>query len=183
MGRLTRKQVEQRAQNVLDEHGMLKPPIRVDRLAEKLSYNVIYQRLAGDVSGTVILDQDETITIGINSFHSHVRQRFSIAHEIGHAQLHVSSAKDTRFVDPPARVLFRDGTASLGEDPQEIQANQFAAALLMPQHLVSEIGQTMIDRNPKIAIDDLVNKLAERFDVSTQAMRYRLVTFGVLEPN
>src|SRR3954447_15821935 len=113
MGRLTRRHVEQRAQAILDEYGFQKPPIRVDRLAERLGYNVIYQRLAGEVSGTVILDDDGSITIGINSFHPPVRQRFSVAHEVGHAQLHVSATKDKRFVDPPARVLFRDGTASL----------------------------------------------------------------------
>ena len=61
---------------------------------------------------------------GINSYHSRVRQRFSIAHEIGHARLHVSDGKDKLFVDPPARQLFRDADGSLGEDTREVQANQ-----------------------------------------------------------
>jgi Zn-dependent peptidase ImmA (M78 family) len=52
----------------------------------------------------------------------------------------------------------------------------------MPGRLVSEAGQKLIDRHPSISVDSLVTSLAKRFEVSTQAMRYRLVTFGVLEP-
>jgi phage shock protein PspC (stress-responsive transcriptional regulator) len=52
----------------------------------------------------------------------------------------------------------------------------------MPRQFVAPRGQQLIDRNPNISIDDLVAGLADRFDVSAQAMRYRLVTLGVLEP-
>lgn len=56
-----------------------------------------------------VQQDDGSLTIGINTFHAGVRQRFSVAHEIGHAQLHVQDPKARPFVDPPARVLFRDG--------------------------------------------------------------------------
>src|SRR6476646_9995726 len=123
-----------------------RPRYEVERLAKLLNYPIVYQRFAGDVSGTVLLDDDDTVTIGINSYHSRVRQRFSIAHEIGHAQLHISSGKDKLFVDPPARQLFRDADASLGEDPREVQANQYAAALLMPRPFVAAQGQDLVAR-------------------------------------
>lgn len=179
---LRRAQIERMTWDLLQEHGFRRPPIDVEKLAHKLGYEVVYQHMQGDVSGTVFLDRGAQITIGINTFHADVRQRFSIAHEIGHAQLHQTSLRRKPIVDPPARVLFRDGTSSLGEDPLEVQANQFAAGLLMPRELVGEVGQRLIDRNPRIAATALVENLAARFDVSTQAMRYRLVTFGVLEP-
>lgn len=182
MPALRRKQIEERASALLETHGIKKPPIAVEKLAVRLGYRVIFEHFQNDVSGTVILNDDETLTIGINTFHADVRQRFSIAHELGHAQLHLEDLKRRPFVDPPARVLFRDGLSSLGEDPLEIQANQFAAALLMPAPMVADVGQRLIDRNRSISIDALVTTLAQRFQVSTQAMRYRLVTFGVLEP-
>jgi Zn-dependent peptidase ImmA (M78 family) len=180
--RLGRNMVEQKAVALLSECGITKPPVDVERIARKVGYEVVFLHYENDVSGTVMMNPDGTLTIGINTFHAPVRQRFSIAHEIGHARLHASSLKTRPFVDPPARVLFRDGTSSLGEDPQEIQANQYAAGLLMPAAFVQSVGQRLIDRNQSIAVDDFVSTLADRFEVSEQAMRYRLVTFGVLEP-
>jgi Zn-dependent peptidase ImmA (M78 family) len=181
--RRPRYEVERLAEEILDRAGITKPPIKLERLAKRLNYPIVYQRFAGDVSGTVLLDDDGTVTIGINSYHSPVRQRFSIAHEIGHAQLHVSGGKDKLFVDPPARQLFRNADASLGEDPREVQANQYAAALLMPRQFVVTHGKELVERNPRISIEGLVASMAERFEVSSQAMRYRLVTLGILEPD
>lgn len=182
MSKRSRAKIEQQAEALLDELGACRLPIDVERIARELGYEIVFQLFEGDISGTVIKNGDSTLTIGINTFHSPVRQRFSIAHEIGHARLHLSSLAKQPFVDPPARVLFRDGTASLGEAPAEIEANQFAAALLMPARLVLEAGQKLIDKQPNVSVDELVRSLAGRAEVSTQAMRYRLVTFGVLEP-
>ncbi len=88
------------------------------------------------------------------------------------------------FVDPPgAQVLFRDDKSSLGEDPQEIQANQYAAALLMPSDFIRVVGRRLVEKNPDLPVDALVSLLADRFEVSTTAMRYRLVTLGIMEPD
>lgn len=182
MKRLRRQQVEQLAAGLLADCGVTKPPVDVERVARQLGYQVVFQHFRNDISGTVLQNDDGSLTIGINTFHPEVRQRFSIAHEIGHARLHTSDLKQRPFVDPPARVLFRDGTSSLGESPLEIQANQFAAGLLMPADFVKTVGQRLIDRNQAISVEALVATLAKRFEVSEQAMRYRLVTFGVLEP-
>jgi Zn-dependent peptidase ImmA (M78 family) len=181
--RRPRFEIEGLARQLLDEAGVTKPPINVERLAKFLDYPIVYQRFAGDISGTVLLEDDDSVTIGINSYHPRVRQRFSVAHEIGHAKLHMGKGKDRLFVDPPARQLFRDAEASLGEDPREVQANQYAAALLMPRPLVVAQGQDLVERNPRIGIEQLVATLGDRFEVSSQAMRYRLVTLGILEPD
>jgi Zn-dependent peptidase ImmA (M78 family) len=181
--RRPRFEIERLAQQLLEQTGVTKPPIKVERLAKFLNYPIVYQRFAGDISGTVLLDDDGSVTVGINSYHPRVRQCFSIAHEIGHAQLHMGKGKDRIFVDPPARQLFRDRDASLGEDPREVQANQYAAALLMPRPFVATQGRDLVERNPRITMDQLVTSMAERFEVSSQAMRYRLVTLGILEPD
>lgn len=183
MKRYRRTQIEQIAADLLEQYGIRRAPIDVEKLAHKLGYDVVFEHLRNDVSGTVLRDDDGSITIGINTFHPEVRQRFSIAHEIGHATLHVSSLKDKPIVDTPARLLYRDGLSGLGEDPLEIQANQFAAGLLMPREMVAAVGQRLVDQDRRITSNQLVERLAERFNVSTQAMRYRLVTFGVLEPD
>lgn len=64
----------------------------------------------------------------INSLHHPHRQRFTIAHEIGHRVKHtreLSSFEDKTF--------FRNGDSNL----IEIQANKFAAELLMPSDAFS----------------------------------------------
>jgi Zn-dependent peptidase ImmA (M78 family) len=183
---LTRRVIEKRAEDLLKEFGITQPPVDVDGLSKMLGYKVVFKYYDDDeLSGTVFTDADGAITLGINTFHAPVRQRFSIAHEIAHARLHLAhrQAKEELFVDPPARMLFRDGKSSLGEYRQEIEANQFAAALLMPAGFVSQVGSGIIEEDPSIAVTRLIESLAKRFDVSAQAMKYRLTTLGVIEPD
>jgi Zn-dependent peptidase ImmA (M78 family) len=181
-----RRVVEKRAHVLLEQMGITEPPVDVDKVARGLGYKVVFKYFDDDeLSGTVFTDVGGSITLGINTFHAPVRQRFSIAHEIGHAQMHIAGkqANDELFVDPPARTLFRDGKASLGEYKQEIEANQFAAALLMPADFVSRLGSHLVKTNPSISVAEIVESLARGFEVSTQAMKYRLVTLGVIEPD
>lgn len=182
----SRRVVEKQAEHVLERMGITKPPVDVEKVARGLGYKVVFKYYDDDeLSGTVFTDSRGAITLGINTFQAPVRQRFSIAHEIGHAQMHLGGrqANDELFVDPPARMLFRDGKASLGEYKQEIEANQFAAALLMPADFVSTVGSRLVKTNASISVARLVDSLAERFEVSAQAMKYRLVTLGIIEPD
>jgi Zn-dependent peptidase ImmA (M78 family) len=180
---LTRNAVERKAQHLLDTYGMKGVPIDVGKLAEKAGYRVVFRYFdEADLSATVIREASGQITLGINTLHAPVRQRFSIAHEIGHAQLHLQTDGEALFVDPPAGVLFRDSRASLGEDPREINANQFAAALLMPTEMVRQ-ALTKLARSGRLTIDSAVSRLASQFEVSPQAMRYRLVVLGFMEPD
>jgi Zn-dependent peptidase ImmA (M78 family) len=94
--------------------------------------------------------------ISINADRSRTRQRFSIAHELGHLLLH----------DPGQR--FRDNFSSMGLDLREIQANQFAAKLLMPSWMVNAYAR----------VGARLTALAGLFDVSPQAMRIRLEQLG-----
>jgi Zn-dependent peptidase ImmA (M78 family) len=179
-----RAKVEHAAQQILDSLAISAPPIDVTYVAEKLGYRVVLKFFnEEDLSGTVMRDAQGLVTLGINTLHPEVRQRFSIGHEIGHARLHLTSGSQERlFVDPPAGAFFRDSKASRGEDHKEIEANQFAAALLMPRHLVRDGLLSLANSSRRLTIDDAVTDLASQFKVSTQAMRFRLVTLGFIEP-
>lgn len=186
MTMLSRRAVEQRAEQLLERFGITGPPVDVEYIAKLLGYRVIFKYYDDDeLSGTVFVDALGTTTLGISTFHAPVRQRFSIAHEIGHAQMHIAGrqGKDQVFVDPPARMLFRDGRSSLGEYRHEIEANQFAAALLMPAGFISDVGASLVSHNPSISVVELIDALARRFEVSSQAMKYRLITLGIIEPD
>jgi Zn-dependent peptidase ImmA (M78 family) len=112
--------------------------------------------------------------IGVIANHHPNRRRFSVAHEIGHYLLHRDSA--SVFVDA-APVFFRDGTSSAGTEQQEVEANAFAAELLMP-------AATLRDRLEQQAIgtyeDAAVLRLARALGGSTQALTIKLVSLGLI---
>lgn len=167
---------EQKAQELLDELNIANAPIDVEEIAERLGASVSFEPFEGKggVSGMLVRDKNRTV-IGINSAHPVVRQRFSIAHEIGHLRLHQGSV----FVDQTVRFK-RDGRSSMATDTQEIQANQFAAALLMPAPLISDSIKKRVTKRPNLTESELVSELASEFRVSEQAMEFRLTNLGIL---
>jgi Zn-dependent peptidase ImmA (M78 family) len=106
--------------------------------------------------------------IGVNKSHAVVRQRFTIAHELGHLLLH---AQEDLHVDEG--IWLRNERSSRAEDEREIEANQFAAELLMPTDLVKE---AVAGRKLDLVNDDdeTLIELAAKFDVSRQALSFRL---------
>jgi Zn-dependent peptidase ImmA (M78 family) len=119
---------------------------------------------------------DDHAVIGVNSTHAPTRQRFTLAHEIGHYVLH---AGQPMFVDSfVTRVNWRNGESNL----EETQANQFAAELLMPRELVAREVDRALTRKQTIDAQGLASQLAELFNVSQQSMEFRLANLGVLDP-
>lgn len=78
--------------------------------------------------GMLVLDEYET-TIVYNSNHSPERRNFTIAHELGHFLLHRN--KQSQFVDRADNML--DNTIN----EFEMQANAFAAELLLPESVIN----------------------------------------------
>ena len=85
------------------------------------------------------------------------------------------------FIDKVVRVSFRDKKSSLAIDNDEIEANQFAAELLMPRDLVRQEINNLLERGRSVFGKDwLIEKLAPVFDVSSQSMEFRLNNLGIL---
>jgi Zn-dependent peptidase ImmA (M78 family) len=68
----------------------------------------------------------------------------------------------------------RNAKSSEGSDFREIEANQFAACLLMPEHLVHEKVKALKSHD----VEDAVKRLARTFRVSEKAMAIRLGVLG-----
>jgi Zn-dependent peptidase ImmA (M78 family) len=81
--------------------------------------------------------------------------------------------------DEHAQVMYRSSTASEGLDPLEVQANQFAASLLMPSRLLRDRA----DKLQRPLFEDDVRTLADEFKVSEQSMTIRLTTLGACPSN
>ncbi|WP_083415202.1 ImmA/IrrE family metallo-endopeptidase [Massilia timonae] len=143
-------------------------PIPVDKLAGLCGATIVYNDFKDEISGLLFRDAGKLI-IGVASEQSVVRQRFTIAHELGHALLHQIS---TVHIDKSFSVMFRSAASSTAQDVHEIEANTFAAELLMPESLLkTDLLTLKLDMED----DEQLSALAERYGVSTQALTYRLL--------
>jgi len=170
---------ERHAAGILERLGVRAAPIPVEKIALQLGLVVERAVLGDDVSGLLVV-QDGRGVIGVNTTQSPTRQRFTIAHELGHFVLHPKAMPvfiDKSFLKPYFSA-FRNSASSTGEDRLEREANSFAASLLMPAKLVHEaIRELQVD----LADDDEVEILAKRFQVSRQAMSFRLANLAHLD--
>jgi len=117
------------------------------------------EQMQSNVSGYFRNENGKWI-IGINQVHHPNRQKFTMAHELGHYMLH--KAKDVNIVDT---TLFRNDEA----DSVEYMANDFASKLLMPEDKVRELVDSGIKN---------IGELAEQFGISASAMKYRVLSLG-----
>lgn len=171
---------ETKAAELLAEYGAIRIPVPVESLAQHAQTVITYEPFEPDVSGLLYQEAGQIPIIGVNSATSANRQRFTIAHELGH--LRCGHDGQTLILDRTVQVNWRDRTSSAATDQQEIDANAFAAALLMPASQVRERLNELVHGRP-LTDDQLVARLAKTFAVSRQAMEYRLANLGLLSPS
>lgn len=169
---MNRRDIENIAEKILKKNDQKKPPIDPAIIAQKLKVRVEQADLGEDVSGAIIIKNGKA-KIGFNPNEITQRQRFTIAHELGHYLLH--REKMEMFIDKTYYAL-RDEKSTKGEYQMEKEANAFAAALLMPSSLVLEEVKKI---NFDLADDSSLRKLANKFNVSTQAMSFRLANLNI----
>lgn len=161
------------------QSGLAAPRLDVNAIATKLGIRVIKADLGTDVSGLLVTSPGQRVSICVHTGDSPSRQRFTIAHELAHHILgHQFEAGNHVHVDRGNFISQRGPRASQGVDPKEIEANQFAAALLMPSVWVRAAAAKMQGQGP--LVDHHVVELAKAFGVSEQAMTIRLTTLRLL---
>ncbi len=126
------------------------------------------------VSG-ITLFKDGVFNILVNTSKAETRQNFTLAHELGHYFLHQEILKDSPgivdgdpWLDGAAMLYLSDEAKST---QTEIEANNFAASLIMPAHLVRKAWDVTKD----------VEECAEIFRVSVVAMSVRLTRLGLVK--
>jgi Zn-dependent peptidase ImmA (M78 family) len=166
----TAETLRAQAATLLCEAGAYSVPVPVSKIADHLGAQLRFMPYEGELAGMIARNEENTV-IGVNSLHPRARQRFTIAHEIGHLLLHDFDVHiDTGFSVKVA-VKNRDELSSQAVDPDEIEANRFAAELLMPADLlISDLRNLDID----VEDDDEIADLADRYQVSRQAMTFRI---------
>lgn len=150
-------------------------PIDPVELAKRFGievYKAEFETLKNDTISGLIRVKDNDITIYVNKADSILRQRFTIAHELGHYFMHINKIKNKGINIDMHR---KTGYTSL--IPDEIDANKFAAALLMPKKIVNEYYKKV----NYIGMDKefIVDWLSSQFKVSKQAMIFRMKNLGI----
>lgn len=162
--------ITKKADELLALGKVTKAPVPVLELAKLAGVVVRFGALPDELSGFLMHDSGEVI-LGVNSLHSPRRQTFTIAHELGHHVLHPKA----NFVDHKI-LYFRNARSSKAVDLQEMQANQFAAELLMPKpHLAKLLRDETVD----LEDDERIEELAKTLGVSTHALTFRLVNLNL----
>lgn len=171
--------IEERAEKLLIDSGNFSFPTNAITCAKFLEISVDAIDLDENISGFLAI-KGKSAQVGYNQSHSKQRQRFTIAHEIGHYILHAQS--EPLFIDQnvvgKSLFLYRDDSSSSGEFTKEREANSFAAALLMPKQLIQ---QEIIKSANKDNLTKLITELAKKFEVSNHAMSIRLSRLGYFD--
>jgi Zn-dependent peptidase ImmA (M78 family) len=149
-------------------------PTPVEKIAKELGAQIRFAPFDEEISGMIHV-KNGTIVIGVNALHHPNRQRFTIAHELGHLVLHKDKITSHVHIDKgfPA-ALMRDTRSASGTDTVEVQANQFASELLVPQALLDKelAGKAAFDMEDEKPLEEL----AKKFRVSKQAIQYKILS-------
>ncbi len=147
-------------------------PVDVEGLSLALQLKVERQNLSDEICG-MIKKKDDKYTIIVNQNHILTRQRFTIAHEIGHFIYHRPKIGDGLVDNAMYRQITYNGIINNEINAKdEQQANNFAANLLMPINLIEQI------KNKMNGIYDPI-KLAHDLKVSPQAVKIRLENLNI----
>ena len=173
------KRSEKEASTLINKYKLKQAPIAVADIAKNIGINVVPYDLGEGVSGILVVEANKA-TIGYSKSDSKTRQRFTIAHELGHFILHhKNNQSEQLFVDKDFLVKYRGYQKYTQADLlHEQQANAFAAELLMPKSLVEAelIKKDYMD----FTESELIETLSKVFDVSVIAMSYRLANLNIL---
>lgn len=142
----------------------LDAPVKLAAMARELGLVVKAATLSPGISGEIRPDPERPghFIIRVSRHDSPERQRFTVAHEIGHYLLHRDQIGDGISDD----ALYRSSLS----DRREAEANRIAADVLMPEGLLRE----WLRRAEILGVEDKVAYLKEHFEVSEAAMKIRL---------
>lgn len=180
--RVRRQHIRNLVKEILLSNNIKSAPVDIKKIADNLKIQIVEQNAEDEVAGFLLKDFDsKNALIGVNTHHHPNRQRFTIAHELGHYFLHDYEGVHFDSKTTGLRMYLRNEKSTTGTDLEEREANLFAAELLMPESLLrddlAEVEAVyLIDDN-----DETIRNLAEQYGVSVRALTYRLANLGYIE--
>lgn len=137
-------------------------PLDIEWVATSLFGLQIKRMDLGDEASGFLNELGDRWCIFINKYENIRRQRFTIAHELAHYILHKNNKKLVKDL-----IFFRDEN----NNDEEKEANEFAAELLMPEERVRDYIKNGCNT---------IKLLADKFNLSTPAVRYRAYKLNLI---
>jgi Zn-dependent peptidase ImmA (M78 family) len=168
--------------HLLKKYNLIDYPVDLDAICRKegiaVNRALPFERFddwhQNKISGEIrTLPEHNQTEIWINPLEPECRQRFTLAHELGHYYLDLrikANFQDTETT------LFR----SAHQDPIEHRANLFAAKLLMPKPFIEHEIKRLKIYQARLDVKT-IQQLAQSFAVSHSAMTKRLQHVGFLQ--
>lgn len=164
----------------------------IEETAHKCGLEIKYVDMKEGVLGKLHISSN-SIYINSQLREDHKRAKFTIAHEIGHWYLHVPLLKDViiSFEDTNETIF----VPNKSEQRMEIQANHFAAELLIPREIIKcELPYLLVKygiRKMPLYIDNqkcninnyhnIIGEFAHKHNLSKATVAYRLMDLKLLE--
>jgi len=171
------QRAQRTALRVLQQNNVTGLPVPVREIAENHAH-IFYEDVDDEISGMLIPlsppRDGKAWAIVVNRNHAKTRQLFTLAHELGHLLLH---GYTTPHADRGYKLRYRNSKSAGGNVLEEIEANQFAAELLMPEDLLlARVADCGLEYVPAGDDDDdpRLTRLARDLKVSRQALAIRL---------
>lgn len=167
-----KKLINDFAQELIDTYKITVPITNINMVVSQFGGEIRTDETLSGYSDGYIRKVNDSFEVVISPFQSDTRRNFTIAHELGHLFLHMGFILDIEtWSKQDGRSYYRNGS-----NDEELQANEFAAAFLMPKKIYKEI----IDKNTN---GNTVNitEIANYFNVSVYAASNRGKWLGYLQ--
>jgi len=177
MTKVRRNQINELAEAIREEAN-LSTPLSLENLenfVHELGGDIRYDILDDDTDGLIQRNNNNfVITLNNANFSTDERKKFTLSHEIGHLFLHMKYLNEEEWENSEN---YEDTTyARSGYSEEEYDANEFAAALLMPKN---EFKRVVNDYTEDKICD--ISAVANHFGVSTDAAINRGKWLGIFQ--
>lgn len=197
---LSIEQIKSAAEQILDSISYTSGAVDLDRICQILSIDLQFSdREVVDIDGTPVLGSAifSQKMIVINSHSLQTRERFTLAHEIGHFVLNHEHYLRSESVIERDLFITKEKSKIFNYERLEYQANAFAAELILPDaSFLQQTARIRRDLDIKdrghgyIFVDDqpcnfsvyneLLARLSNYFQVSKQAVEVKLKKLRML---
>lgn len=168
MDNSTRRMINSLAEDVLSAYNISVPIGNIDEIVEKLGGTIQKEAFFSDGA---VEKEGNGFKIIVSPFQDEKRERFTIAHELGHLFLHMGYRTNNELWEKQENNIYH----RIGNSEKEYQANEFAAAFLMPATEYLTVLNKVAEGN---MVD--TSKIAEYFNVSIEAAANRGKFLGYL---
>ena len=168
MDNSTRRMINSLAEDVLSAYNISVPIGNIDEIVEKLGGTIQKEAFFSDGA---VEKEGYGFKIIVSPFQDEKRERFTIAHELGHLFLHMGYRTNNELWEKQENNIYH----RIGNSEKEYQANEFAAAFLMPATEYLSVLNKVAEGN---MVD--TSKIAEYFNVSIEAAANRGKFLGYL---